>query len=169
MHRLTLGVLLLIAAAPITLRAQAAPHRCATPEYRQFDFWLGDWDVHDGAGVLLGTDLVMLDLDSCVVAERWSSKDVNGTSLSMYDSGTKKWYQSWYDSHANTSTISGGLESGTMLLERERLNGEGKTVRERTRWNVLADGRVHQVYDESLDDGKTWTQHYEGFFSKRKS
>jgi hypothetical protein len=169
MYRLTLVVVLLIVAVPITLGAQAAPHRCAAQEYRQFDFWLGDWEVRDGAGVLLGTNLVSLELESCVVVEHWSSKDVSGTSLSMYDSGTKKWYQSWYDTRGNTSVISGGLKSGTMWLERERLTPEGRTVRERTRWTPLTDGRVHQLYDESLDDGKTWTQRFEGFYSKRKS
>jgi hypothetical protein len=93
-YRITFGIILQIVAVPIALHAHASPHWCAAPEYRQLEFWLGDWEVRDGAGVVLGTNLVTLEFDSCVVVEHWSSKDVTGISMSMYDSATKKWYQS---------------------------------------------------------------------------
>jgi hypothetical protein len=65
-------------------------------------------------------------------------------------------------------TISGGLRSGTMWLEGERLTPEGRMARERMRWTPLGDGRLHQVWDYSLDNGKTWIVRFEGFYSPRK-
>lgn len=167
MHRYALFVFCLIAATSTLLRAQPASHRCATPEFRQFDFWLGDWEVRDKAGVLEGTNVVTLEHDGCVLIERWSSTDQTGISLNMYDFRTNKWYQSWYDSLGNMLTISGGLKSGTMWLEGERLTPEGRMARERTRWTPLKDGRLHQVWDFSLDNGKTWNLRFEGFYLKR--
>lgn len=44
---------------PTTATAQDTQRaRCSTPEYRQFDFWVGDWVVHDAAGKLAGTNTI---------------------------------------------------------------------------------------------------------------
>ena len=110
-----------------------------------------------------------LEHNNCVLIEHWSSSDQTGISLNMYDFRTKKWYQSWYDSFGNMLTISGGLKSGTMWLEGERLTPEGRVARERTRWTPRGEGGLHQVWDYSLDGGKTWSLRFEGFYSKRKS
>src|SRR4029079_16507847 len=41
-------VLALLASTPTAALAQAANARsCAASEYRQFDFWLGDWDLFE--------------------------------------------------------------------------------------------------------------------------
>ena len=50
-------------------RIQAAA--CTTPEYRQFDFWVGDWDVFGPAGARTGTNRVDRLLNGCVLQEHW--------------------------------------------------------------------------------------------------
>ena len=53
-------------------KADAIAHPCAhQPEYRQFDFWIGDWDVvttqgHNPAG----SSSIQLILDRCVILEK---------------------------------------------------------------------------------------------------
>src|SRR5215467_8758009 len=70
---------------------QVSHDRCQAPEYRQFDFWLGDWEVRDGAGVLEGTNLVTLDQNRCVITEHWASPGQTGISLNVYDLRLKMW------------------------------------------------------------------------------
>ncbi|MEO8385623.1 MAG: hypothetical protein ABI583_10295, partial [Betaproteobacteria bacterium] len=56
-------------AAPTTPPAKPKP--CTSPAYRQFDFWIGDWDVTNPAGKLVGTNLIKPILGGCVLHENW--------------------------------------------------------------------------------------------------
>ena len=92
MGRILFLSVLFLAALP--LLAQSTPGRCkSAPEYQQFDFWVGDWEVRDAKGVLQGKNLVTKEHDGCVVLEHWDSGDQTGTSPNMYDFRTKKWYE----------------------------------------------------------------------------
>jgi ketosteroid isomerase-like protein len=155
---------LTLTAVAVRTEAQVTPHRCAASEYRQFDFWLGDWEVRDENGKVEGNNEVTLDYDQCVVTEHWSSPGQTGISLNMYDFRTRKWTQSWYDSFGNLLILTGVYESGGMNLEGARLTSDGKSAIERCRWSPLPDGRVHQLWESSYDGGKTWAKHFEGFY-----
>lgn len=41
--------------------------------YRQFDFWIGDWEAFNLKGKKAGDSKISLILDSCVILEEWSS------------------------------------------------------------------------------------------------
>ena len=61
----------LVAHPPERLAAQGgSPPKCDKPEFRQFDFWVGDWDVTVG-GHQAGTNQVTLEEDGCVIHEHW--------------------------------------------------------------------------------------------------
>ena len=53
----------LVFTAPVT----QAPPRCDTPQYRQFDFWVGDWTVTSGDQPA-GTNHVTLEEAGCMRA-----------------------------------------------------------------------------------------------------
>jgi ketosteroid isomerase-like protein len=148
--------------------AQVAPEQCAAAEYRQFDFWLGDWEVRDKNGQIEGMNQITTDHNGCVLTEHWSSPGQTGISLNMYDFRTKNWTQSWYDSNGNLLIISGTYQNGSMTLQGSRLTPEGQSVVERCRWTPLPDGRVHQYWDFSPDGGMMWKPRFEGFYSRRK-
>ena len=40
------------------------PSACAAPAHRQFDFWLGQWNVFDPSGAQVGTNIVKGGLGS---------------------------------------------------------------------------------------------------------
>ena len=66
----------------------AAAHGCDAAPYRQFDFWLGHWDVFTGT-TLGGTNEVKSRVDGCVVEENWTSAGAGrGRSLNAYDAAT---------------------------------------------------------------------------------
>ena len=87
---------------------------CQAAEYRQFDFWVGEWDVvttegHNPAG----SSSVQLILDQCALLENWTGGGT-GKSLNHYDTRLKKWMQDWVDSQSNGIHFEGSLENGVM-------------------------------------------------------
>ncbi|MDH3459056.1 MAG: hypothetical protein OER90_19620, partial [Gemmatimonadota bacterium] len=49
---------------------QAGP--CSAPEYRQFDFWLGTWNVETKDGKTAGTNHITQILNGCALREEWT-------------------------------------------------------------------------------------------------
>src|SRR5262245_41018266 len=80
--------------------AKPATPPCSTPEHRQFDFWVGDWNVKDPQGAQAGTNLITREFDGCVIQEHWvGSRGMRGSSFNIYSPATKTWHQSWVDSN----------------------------------------------------------------------
>ena len=75
------------------------PCKCCGDEYRQFDFWIGDWMVFDTTGKLVGNNQIVLLEDHCVLQENWKSGDskYSGTSYNYYDNTDETWNQLWLD------------------------------------------------------------------------
>ena len=46
-----------------------APALSAAAEHRQFDFWIGQWDVADPAGAFAGKNRITRVLSGCVLLE----------------------------------------------------------------------------------------------------
>lgn len=150
---------------------------CAAPQYKAFDFWLGDWDVRNAAGQLVGHNRITKRHGGCVVQEEWeSAAGGSGSSFNVYDQQTRQWHQFWVDATGtnwlssdaagNPVTLRGGLRDGAMVLSAhpDTLPSIGLT---RATWRPLPDGRVRQTFESSSDGGKTWTVSFDGFYTKR--
>jgi hypothetical protein len=81
--------------ASSTESPKSAP--CMAPEYRQFDFWIGDWDAFDvGSPVVVARTQVDRILDGCVLHENYEGTDGHkGQSFTIYDESRNVWHQSW--------------------------------------------------------------------------
>jgi tetratricopeptide (TPR) repeat protein len=65
---------------------QAAMVCMNTPEYRQFDFWVGEWDVMNQRNEQVGTNSVKLLEDGCIVEENWAhTGGGTGKSFNFYN------------------------------------------------------------------------------------
>lgn len=158
-------VLLLL---PVMLGAMT-PTTDRTPEQRHFDFWVGDWDVHDAKGQRLGRNRVMALLGGAVLQEHWQgSQGDSGTSLSSYLPARKAWRQCWVDAKGGSLDLLGGLEGASMVM-RGTTEGPKGRVLERITWMPLPDGRVRQVWEQSPDGGATWTVSFDGYYSRAKA
>src|SRR5580704_8368396 len=71
---------------------------CAGDYYRQFDFWIGDWDVFDveRPTVVVAHARVESILNGCVLHEVYEGLDGHkGESFSIYDVTRDTWHQTW--------------------------------------------------------------------------
>lgn len=144
--------------------------RCRSPEHRQFDFWIGTWEVRDTAGQVTGHNEIRRVAGGCALYEDWRGVEGGGgVSINTYDAERGLWTQRWVGVGA-TLWLEGGLENGAMVLAgtSPRRTPRG-AVLDRITWTPLADGRVRQVWDLSFDSGETWTRSFIGFYTTAAS
>ena len=157
---------------PVSLMAQTnqKPCNCCTPEYRQFDFWIGDWEVYDPDGNLVGTNVIELQQDSCMLKENWiGTSGGTGTSFNYYDKKTKKWNQLWLNNSGGNLKLSGVYSNNNMVLESDEMYSEKhKTYyKDRITWTNNTDGTVKQHWQRTQDKGKTWTTVFIGLYKQK--
>jgi hypothetical protein len=136
--------------------------------FRAFDFWVGEWDVHDQSGQLAGRNVIEASQHGCVLVENWTSAS-GGTGMSMnwLDHEKDEWVQVWIDSSGGQIEIRGGLtDEGMRLTGRIHYTGNDTTAPFRGLWTPLPDGRVRQFFEQSGDGGETWQPWFEGFYSR---
>ena len=165
--RLGSGLLLFVLAPAMGEAQQAPPPRCDTPEFRQFDFWVGDWNV-TVAGNQGGTNDVTLEEAGCVVHEHWAgSRGGTGQSFNFYDRMGKQWHQFWVDNAGNYVHRSGTVADGKMLFTGTAAGPKGTAQQQRLTFFKNADGSVRQLWETSDDSGKTWQVAFDGLYRKK--
>jgi hypothetical protein len=155
-------------AVSVAASAQAPPAPCSAPEAKQFDFWIGDWDVFTPDGTLAGTNRIA-SLYGCVLHESWQNPKVQGQSFNMFDADRGVWHQTWVDSTGSLLVTEGAFRNGAMTLSDATVPGkkDSKQVNEIT-WTPNADGSVRQHWRVSVDGGKTWTTSFDGKYVRGK-
>ena len=144
------------------------PGPCDGPEFRQFDFWVGDWNVFTADGALAGTNTIERILGGCVISENWSgSKGTDGRSFNVYSTADSKWHQTWVDSEGTLLELAGTFADGRMVLEGDSPATTGNPVRNRITWEKLPDGRVRQHWQVSPTGEEKWTDAFVGFYTPR--
>ncbi len=62
------------------------PRNCSSVEYRQFDFWIGGFEVRSPDGELAGHNVIEPTLNGCALTEhRESSTDDGATWMTLFD------------------------------------------------------------------------------------
>ena len=147
--------------------ARRNQHPCRNaPEYRLFDFWLGEWDV-EANGQKIARSSIQLILDECVIFENYEAGGYSGKSLTAWDAGEQRWEQHYTDTAGGSRYWLGKFEDGklVMLTEFER---QGAKVTNRMTYSKEGPDRVRQRIETSLDGGKTWAPGYDGLYVRRR-
>jgi len=164
-----LGSCAAIVALSIALFAStaSAAGSCDAKEHRQFDFWLGEWNVHTPDGKLAGVNRITREYDDCVLHERYSTgRGYSGESLNVYDAARKVWHQTWVDTDGTLLLLEGSLRDNSMVLEGDAPDDKGVIVRNRITWTPNADGSVRQLWETAQAKG-TWKTVFDGHYSRR--
>jgi hypothetical protein len=160
------GLVLCLVSSPAA--ASPAPAPCTAPEYGQFDFWIGDWDVSD-IGEAKPSMRIQVEkiLDGCALKE--SYEDVNGMvgqSLNVHDASRKLWHQTWVTNRGQLLVLEGGMEGGRMVLRATETTKSGP-VQWRAFW--IPQGReVRETAETSSDGGRTWKPKFDIVFRKHR-
>lgn len=145
---------------------------CAAPNHRKFDFWIGEWEVGPRGGNTSGTPArssIQNAVDGCVVYENWMPPGGagDGKSFNFYDANDGKWHQVWMASGGGALDLAGNFEGKVLRYEGIVRTANGGKILQKLSFTPLDDGQVHQHWDTSSDDGKTWTVAFDGYYKKR--
>ncbi len=143
-----------------------SPPACAGPEFRQFDFWVGRWDVYPtGQDKLVAHSLVERLYSGCAIRENWMplAKGGDGGSLNNYVVADGGWRQTWLDASGARVEFRGGWDGKAMVLTGQWAGvlGPGKDALVRMTYTRDAQGWVRQFGEASQDGGKTWSVNFD--------
>jgi hypothetical protein len=139
---------------------------CDGAEYRQFDFWVGDWDAVEAGEVAPRAHvLVTRILDGCAIREEYQDNGgLIGESLSTYDRSRQIWHQSWVTNRGHLLLLDGELRGGAIVLTgADRAAGPAALVR--GTWTATRGG-AREVGVTSPDGGTTWRPWFDLSFQK---
>jgi hypothetical protein len=153
-------------AAP-ALAQTPPPPACTEPEYHDFDFWLGEWNVTDLRGAKQGENSITRT-DNCLILEHWrSAGGGGGQSYNFFDPGLRQWRQVWI-SGAEVIDYAGGLNAkGEMILEGQIRYRDGRSAPFKGVWSKQADGSVRQHFEEFDREKKQWVEWFTGIYKRK--
>lgn len=123
---------------------------------RQFDFWLGEWNLTWDGG--RGSNSIQAILDGKVILESFdagSPETFKGMSVSVYNSTLGKWQQTWVDNTGNYLDFVGGVSDGKMILERT-VRQEEEIVMQRMVFYRINQMQLDWNWERSVDQGANW-------------
>ncbi|MEO8199035.1 MAG: hypothetical protein ABI679_00805 [Gemmatimonadota bacterium] len=169
-----LGMVTVLAGSTIAFSHTGRGHRstaaCDAAEFRQFDFWLGDWDVFDmdAPSKPVARNKVTLALGNCVVREVYEQSDgLSGESFSIYDSSRRLWHQTWVTNRGTLLMLDGKLEGDRIVLGGNEKGNDGSVSEIRATWYVEDHG-VREIAERTTDGGKSWKPLFDIMFRPHK-
>lgn len=149
---------------------------CSRPEYRQFDFWIGEWEAFGKNGQKAGDSKISLILDSCIILEEWTSASVNqgiryaGKSFNTWNTATKQWQQTWVDNVGGANEyLKGKFENNKIIYTSSSfpISKDTMAIRKMTFTNLSPD-KLRQHGEISKDDGVSWATEYDLEYRRKK-
>jgi hypothetical protein len=158
-----LAVLLILLSFPLI--AQELPDN---PE-NHYDFWVGkwaaSWDEGDGKRGT-GTNEIIKTLDGKVVQENFKiltgqSAGFLGTSISVYQTQTQSWKQSWADNQGGFFYFIGKTDGDKRIFQTElRERPDGAMFTQRMVFYDITKDAFTWDWEASTDGGTTWTRNW---------
>ena len=148
------------------------PAGCASPESRQFDFWIGEWDVFlTGEDMVVGEATVTSLDQGCSMLEDFRPfQGGHGHGLFGYDSVIHKWRQTFLDATGVYGVAQGSFSNGVMSFEITEPPPPPRfpaDMQRRINFQATDADAVHQ-WGERLDPAThTWVKFFDLTFRRR--
>lgn len=176
------AALLLAVALPVLAQgrayAPAWPVSADLPaEARQFDFWVGEWDVNlrirqpdfSWKDTHRAVARIYPILNGKAVLELWDSERIKGYSLRYYDPARGEWtlWLNWPGANrAGSSSLSGGFRHGRGDFFSSSENADGTTTLARYSFNDIGPRSLRWDDAYTRDGGETWSNNWIMEFSR---
>lgn len=156
----------------LSMAQQTQKTRCqSNPEYRQFDFWIGEWEVKNPQDQVAGNSKIELILGDCVILENWTSVNpaYSGKSFNYYNLITGTWQQKWIDNQGIPIEFEGtyDAEAKTLNYKGSGVGQGGAKLDYKLTFFHLTDDHVRQLWEQSTDEGETWTTIFDGHYRRK--
>lgn len=144
------------------------------PRFREFDFWVGDWDVRPTGTPAVGPaarNTVTIEDNGCVVMEHWKAPSGSeGQSFNIFDRSVGLWRQTWVDNVGGQHDYRGQRVGRDMAFQGDTPAPNGGPGRVPTKLTFFSLGpdSVRQFSQTSADSGKTWQTAYDLMYVRRK-
>jgi len=134
------------------------------PEAKNFDFWVGEWDVNNPQKQKVGDSKIEKILKGAVILENWTGvSGYTGKSFNHFNMDTKKWEQYWVDQNSNSIYFVGNYDStknAIVYYSYDHAKDNSPYIRRLTFYNLGTD-KVRQFSQRSTDKGETWSTEYD--------
>lgn len=151
-------------------RLSLASSPCDTmPKAREFDFWIGEWDVFAPGQNRAGSSVIQKVSNGCALLENWTGGGGTGKSLNFYNASAGYWQQTWIGSAGGPVEFREGKLEGNTLSFLARSSAAGNPVVSRLSFTNLGPNRVRQHAEATTDNGATWTTSYDFQYLRKGS
>ena len=142
----------------------------SSEEFRQFDFWVGEWNVQDSTGAQLGESSVQRILDGCVILENWENKNsgYSGKSFNYYNANLNTWEQKWIDNQGVPIEFKGNFFPEEKALKFDGIAFEnGKEVSYKLNFYSKEADYVQQQFFRYDELKKSWVLIFDGHYHRK--
>lgn len=155
------------AAIELVARKNATP--CAyDPNFREFDFWIGKWDVKNPAGQVVGQSTIQLIEGDCVIYEHYeTARGYSGRSFNVYNKQKGKWQQFWVDNRGAVLEFTGELVGTELRYIGTSKQSDGVQVLHKLTFFNLSPTTLRQLWEQSTDGGTTWRIVFDGMYHRK--
>lgn len=143
---------------------------CCTAVHKQFNFWLGEWNVYDTTGNKVGENSIIQREKNCVLNERWTSASGStGSSYNYYDRSDSTWNQVWVDSRGGNLVLKGRAMENQMILKSTlQKTPTGGAYFNRITWTLNEDGSVSQLWEILNANNEVTSVAFLGIYKRKK-
>jgi hypothetical protein len=126
---------------------KSPPSHCDTAGHRQFDFWVGEWDVYRAdTDRLVAHSTIERLYAGCAVRENWSPfKGTPGGSLNVYRPASREWRQVWTDADNELHEYRGRWDGRKLVFKGNAADSASVARPVRMTFEPLPDGSVAQT------------------------
>ncbi|HHG83330.1 MAG TPA: hypothetical protein ENJ82_01165 [Bacteroidetes bacterium] len=167
MKNLAISFLLFYAYGCLFAQTPTSTLPCSTPEYQQFNFWIGEWDVYQ-KGKLVGTNEVKQILGECVIMENWVGIGPSrGKSFNLYNIQSGEWEQTWVDNVGGIIRFHGSYADGIMSMVADGKTQDGSHIAYKLTFWDNENRTVRQLWEAKKDEGEKWFTLFDGLYKKK--
>ena len=176
--------LLLMAAAILPLPQKASAQGPCTGQYRDFDFWIGEWDVlnrnrptdeNRWFDTGMATDRIYPVAVGCGLVEHWRGdafgEFLEGFSLRAFNPTTGQWDLAllWPNNgEPRFGVLRGGFRHNRGEFYSVGLNAQGDTTYNRLTFSDITPETVLWENGTSMDAGRSWSSSWIMEFTRRE-
>ena len=152
----------------------------ASPSFTQdkarkgdFDFWIGEWDVHwlnPDSSYTYGSNTISWILDSTVIQEDFydPTTGFRGRSTTGIAFKDTTWRQSWYDNSGGFFEFYGLIEEERKIFRTDILKkGEQEIILRMVFHDIENDAFIWD-WESSSDGGESWKLLWQIFYERKK-